>query len=85
MIEKVNQKFDNAAVSNRGADTMEVWFLRVLGISPEQREVLVHAEYLKLYVESVFGWEDTIRWGNMEVLREWMRSFQGELGMNLDE
>lgn len=85
MVEKVNKKFYDAAAVNRGDDTMEGWFLGVLGIGPAHREVLVHVEALKLYVESVLGWENTMRWSNMEVLRAWRRSFQDELGMNLDE
>lgn len=52
-----------------------------LGIDPDQREVLIHAEYLKLCAESVVEWEGTMKWSDEQSFRSSVREQMDKLGI----
>ncbi|KAI4282132.1 MAG: hypothetical protein L6R38_003178 [Xanthoria sp. 2 TBL-2021] len=60
---------------------MVEWFLNQLGIDPDQREVLIHAEYLKLCAESVVEWEGTMKWSDEQSFRSSVREQMDKLGI----
>ncbi|KAI4262883.1 MAG: hypothetical protein L6R42_001947 [Xanthoria sp. 1 TBL-2021] len=80
MAEKAKERLPSPWWPTDKAERVD-WFVNALGINSDQREVLVHAEYLKLCAESVVEWEDTMRWSDQQSFRAFVKEQMDKLGI----